>query len=378
MRLLGLLLLLGLAWGQGAPEVWLTGDPIPSSFIQQAAQRVLVWNGLSGLNIPAQPPLELEQQRTLAVGATTLTLSQVPAPNSHATQLLLSNDPENISATRGLFHYQFGANAGIRLVYHHKNTASTPLELHLRLSNPSQEEVWVWVSDAWAGPVADEIYAGHIATKRWLELYWGRVGQLVELLPGSQLELSQVVMGSKQVVSGLLEAIVTQGPSAVLDVYAKAPGEDEPPLETYSNGPVYRLGSLETRVQRSYTAGSSLQLSLGEGTFQAGNGKKIRGSWGQLYTYTLELNNPSKVVHSVGLQLTADGGAARGMVWLEGQPIELPLLRPGDSFKLGQFTLPPGAQQTVTLSTLPASGSNYPLRLLLFDPNASDGTGSTP
>jgi hypothetical protein len=363
---------LGLAWAQTGPEVWLTGGEVPPSFIQQAAARVLAWNGLQG-SIPAQEPLEAGEGRTLTVGDTTLTLAPVPAPAARATQLLLSNDPENISATRGLFHYGFGPEGGVRLVYHHKNTAPGPLELHLRLSNPSPQEAWVWISDASAGPVADEIYAGHVATKRWLELYWNRTGQLLQLPSGSQLELTKLILRPAQVVSGLLEALVTQGQGAVLDMYATAPGEEEPPLETYSNGPVYRLGSLETRVSQTYRAGSSLQLSLGEGTFQAGNGKKIRGSWGQLYTLALTLTNTTRAPRTVALQLSADGGVARGVVWLEGQEVELPLLRPGESFILGRYTLPPGGQQTVTLSTLPASGSNYPLRLLLFDPDASTG-----
>lgn len=75
----------------------------------------------------------------------------------------------------------------------------------------------------------------------------------------------------------------------------------------------------------------------------------------------------------MALQLSADGGVARGVVWLEGQEVELPLLRPGEGFILGRYTLAPGGQQTVSLSTLPASGSNYPLRLLLFDPEVSAG-----
>lgn len=368
---------LGLAWAQDFSEVWLTGSEVPPSFVQQAAQRVLYWNGVQA-SVPVQEPLEADQGRTLSVGGTDLALTPVAPPKGRVTQLLLSNDPENISATRGLFHYGFDGSGGVRLVYHHKNSSAGLLELHIRLSNPGSLDTWVWVSDASAGPVADEIFAGHVATKRWLELYWNRVGQLVQIPPGGQLELTKLVMKPGQVVSGLLEAVVTQGQSALLDVYATAPGEEEPPLETYSNGPVYRLGSLETRTNATYRAGSSMQLSLGEGSFQAGNGKKIRGSWGQIYTYALNLTNPTNAPRTVALQLSADGGVARGVVWLEGQEVELPLLRPGESFVFGQYTLPPNSQRTVTVSTLPASGSNYPLRMLLFDPNASDGLGNTP
>lgn len=361
-----------MAWAQTGPEVWLTGSEVPPGFIQQAVARVLGGQGVQG-RVPPQAPLPALERRNLVVGQTRLSLTLVPAPKAQATQLLLSNDPENLSASRGLFHYRFGPEGGVRLVYHHKNTAPAPLELHLRLSNPSPEESWVWVSDASAGPVADELYAGHMATKRWLELYWNRAGQLLRLPPGGQFELTQLTLRPGQVGSGLLEALVVQGQRAVLDLYAVAPGEEEPPLETYSNGPVYRLGSLETRASQTYRAGGSLQLSLGEGAFQAGNGQKIRGSWGQLHTLTLTLINPTAAWHTVALQLSADGGVARGVVWLEGQEVELPLLRPGEGFILGRYPLPPGSQQTLTLSTLPASGSNYPLRLLLYNPEASAG-----
>lgn len=373
--LLTALLGLGLGLAQGSNEVWLTGNPVSPYFIEQAAYRTLGWNGLANLRLPPQAPLEVGEQRQVMLGSIPLTLSHAQAPEHRTTQLLLSNDPEKISATRGLFYYRFGSREGVRLVYHHKNTGPDNLELDIRLLNPSPEEVWVWVSDAWAGPAPDEVFVGHMATKRWMELYYGQVGQLIQLLPGAEVSLSRLGLRPGQLVSGILEAVLSKGSAAVLDVYAKAPGEPEPPLESYIQGPVYRLESLETRVQQTHTAGKALLLSLGEGAFQAGNGQKIKGSWGRLYTYQLTLQNPDQNPHTVALQVSADGGVARGVVWLEGQPTELPLLRPGEGFELGRFELAPRTQRQVVLSTLPASGSNYPLRLLLFDPGARDGAG---
>ena len=366
---------LGLAYTQNSNEVWLTGNPVPSYFIEQAANRTLSWNGLGNLRLPAQAPLEVGQQRQVMLGSIPLTLSQALSPQYRTTQLLLSNDPEKISATRGLFYYRFGPQEGVRLVYHHKNTGAGKLEFNIRLLNPTSEEVWVWVSDAWAGPAPDEVFVGHMATKRWMELYYGQVGQLIQLLPGAEVPLTRLGLRPGQLVSGILEAVVTRGKAAVLDVQAKTPGEPEPPLESYIQGPVYRLESLETRIQQTYTAGKALLMSLGEGAFQAGNGQKIKGSWGRLYTYQITLQNPDPNPRTVALQVSADGGVARGVVWLEGQPTELPLLRPGEGFELGRFELAPRTQRQIVLSTLPASGSNYPLRLLLFDPNAKDGAG---
>jgi len=369
-----LVLSLGLALAQDPLEVWLSGAKVPPGFIEQALRRSLSWSGITGFSLPAQSALEYGEQRSISLGGLPITLTHIPYPEHRTTQLLLSNDPENILTTRGLFHYPF-AKDGVRLVYHHKNSSTGPLELNIRLSNPSSEEAWVWVSDAAAGPALDEVFVGHVATKRWMELYYDQVGQLIQLLPGTEVWLSRVTLRPGQVVSGLLEAVVTRGSGAVLDLYAKAPGEQEPPLETYAQNPVYRLESLETRVQQTYKAGGSLLLSLGDGAFQAGNGKKIRGSWGRLYTYQLSLQNPDKVARTVALQVNADGGIARGVVWLEGQMVELPLLRPGEGFELTRIQLEPGARRQIILSTLPASGSNYPLRLLLFDPNARDGLG---
>jgi hypothetical protein len=374
MRWLPALLCLGLALAQ-APEVWLTGAPVPSSFVEQAARRGLEWAGL-GASLPQQSSLGFGERREVPLGTATLYLTQAPYPPHRTTQLLLSNDPESIPATRGLFHYRFANGEGMRLIYHHKNTSEGLLNLEVRIFNPSPETVWIWVSDAMAGPVPDEVYAGHVATKRWLELYWNQVGQLVELPPNSERSLSRLALRPGTVVSGILEAVVTRGSAAVLDMVAKAPQEADPPLETYQQGRVYRLDTLETRVQKTHIAGGSTFLTLGDGAFKASDGKQIAGNWGMFYTYDLELQNPTPTPQTVGFQVIAAGGIARGVIWLEGQVYELPLLRPGQTYDLPPRTVPPGARQRVTLSTLPASGSNYPLRLLLYNPLATAGQGS--
>lgn len=377
MRSLPLLLgtLLG---GLGlAQPVLLTGSPVPSAFVEQALRRALSWSGLKAPSLPAQPPLDYGQQRVLKLGSAQIALAHAPYPPHRTTQLLLSNDPETVTASRGLFYYRFAAGEGVRLVYHHKNGSAGPLDFELRLSNPTPERVQVWVGDAAGGPVADELYAGHVATRRWLELYWNQVGQLVELPPYSTRLLLRLPSRGQQVVSGLLEAVVTQGPAVTLDLIARIPGEGDPPLETYAQGPVYRFESLEKRIGQAHVAGQSTLMTLGEGAFQNGLGKAIKGSWGVLYTYELLLQNPSNSPRTVGLRLSAAGGIARGVVWLEGQDYELPLLRPGQPYELAHLTLGARSERRIQLSTLPAAGSNYPIRLLLYDPLATNDPSPT-
>lgn len=360
---------MALLFGLGAAQpVLLTGNPVPSAFVEQALRRALGWSGLEASSLPAQPPLDYGQQRVLNLGSAQVVLEHAPYPPHRTTQLLLSNDPESVTASRGLFHYRFAAGEGVRLVYHHKNGSTGPLDFELRLSNPTPERVQVWVSDAAGGPVTDEVYAGHVAVRRWLELYWNQVGQFVELPPYSTRSLVRLGSRSQQVVSGLLEAVVAQGPAATLDLIARIPGENDPPLETYAQGPVYRFDSLEKRITQTHVAGKSTLMTLGEGAFQNGAGKAIKGSWGVLYTYELRLQNPSDTVRTVGLRLSAAGGIARGVVWLEGQGYELPLLRPGQPYELTRLTLGAQSERHIRLSTLSAAGSNYPLRLLLYDP----------
>jgi hypothetical protein len=360
-----------------AQPVLLTGNPVPSAFVEQALRRALNWSGLEAPSLPAQTPLNYGQQRVLKLGSSQVALEHAPYPPHRTTQLMLSNDPETVTASRGLFHYRFAAGEGVRLVYHHKNGSAGPLDFELRLSNPTPERVQVWIGDAAGGPVADEVYAGHVATRRWLELYWNQVGQLVELPPYSTRPLLRLPSRSQQVVSGLLEAVVTQGPAATLDLIARIPGESDPPLETYAHSPVYRFESLEKRVGQAHVAGKSTLMTLGEGAFQNGLGKAIKGSWGVLYTYELLLQNPSNGPRTVGLRLSAAGGIARGVVWLEGQGYELPLLRPGQSYELTRLRLGARSERHIQLSTLPAAGSNYPIRLLLYDPLATNDLSPT-
>ncbi|MER3442623.1 MAG: hypothetical protein C4333_00245 [Meiothermus sp.] len=372
--LFGAALLLGLGLAQ---PVRLTGNPVPPSFVEQSLRRALGWSGLEAPALPALPPLEYGQQRLLSVGVARVTLEHAPYPPHRTTQLLLSNAPETVTASRGLFHYRFAAGEGVRLVYHHKNGSPGPLDFELRLSNPTDQEVEVWVSDAAGGPVADELYAGHVATKRWLELYWNQVGQFVEIPPYSTRTLLRLPSRGRQAVSGLLEAVVTRGPAVALDLVARGPGEADPPLETYAQSPAYRFDSLEKRIGQTHIAGKGTLMTLGEGAFENGVGKAIKGSWGVLYTYELLLQNPSEAPRTVGLRLSAAGGIARGVVWLEGQGYELPLLRPGQPYELIRVTLNARSERRIRLSTLPAAGSNYPIRLLLYDPLATASPGPT-
>lgn len=370
----------GLAQEASEINIWLSGSETPAWFINQAMRRTVssvntTWpkdsQGNPVVKVRDLPdlgfPLYSGTQHSFAQANTQITLTNVPPPNRPINTLLLSNSPERVTASRGLFHHRLTA-AGARLVYHHQNFSGGMLEFNLRLVNPSDKTAWVWLSDANGGPGPDEVFVGHTAVRRWLELHYRQAGQLLALPPRSQFWINRIFMYPKEIISGLLEGLVIEGEGVFLDVYARATGETEPPLETYQQGPVYRLERLDVRTQHTHTAGRATLLSLGEGAFKTLEGQTIKGSWGSFYTYDILLRNPDPKVREVMFQLSADGGIARGVIWLEGELIELPLLKPSQPYELRRFGLKPGEERRITLSTLPASGSNYPLRLLLLDP----------
>jgi hypothetical protein len=361
--------LLGISLAQEPANVWLSGSQVPPWYMNQALRRSVSVRPLPTLEFP----LYMGGQHSFAIDNSQISLLNVSAPNKPIAELLLSNNPERIQATRGLFHYGLKPGGGARLVYHHLNTSGGLLVFNLRLTNPSEKPAWIWLSDAAGGPGKDEVFVGHTATKRWLELHYQRAGQLLMLPPGGEFWIGKSQMYPNEIISGLLEMVLVEGEGAFLDVFARSAGDPEPPLESYQEGPIYRLEKLDGRSQHLHIAGRSTMLSLGDGRFETTDGQIIKGSWGSFYTYDLLLRNPDQQSREVALQLNAAGGIARGMVWLDGELIELPLIKPSQPYELLRLTLNPKEERRITLSTLPASGSNYPLRLLLFEPTDPEG-----
>jgi hypothetical protein len=124
-------------------------------------------------------------------------------PRAEATRLVVSNYPERVVTPGRLLLHAIAPHDPARLLWHHVNDGATPLRLTLRLSNAGGEPALVHVSLAGAGPLADEIGAGHRAMVRFLSDELTGSGVMLRLPPGRSWGIVSTVFRPHQVVSGL-------------------------------------------------------------------------------------------------------------------------------------------------------------------------------
>ncbi len=284
--------------------------------------------------------------------------------------VLVSNDPERVRVSRVLMRDILAAGEAVRVLWHHLNEAPQPLWFGLRLYNPTAEPATVFLSDAVAGPVADELYAGHVACREYLRALRRGAGVLLRLRPRSRVELCSIRAGPGATVSGLATLQLVDSARLVVEVVAHS---DRPPAaayqisahEKFSRTTPFRFGG-QIVLRGSYTVGKPwLFLPVGKAPRRNRHGRMLHGNYGVLYRVELELRNPTPEPARVELAMRASGGAARGSFLVDGELDETGVLPPGAEAVVTSWLLPAGASRNVTVTTIPQAGSNYPIHLVV-------------
>jgi hypothetical protein len=94
----------------------------------------------------------------------------------------------------------------------------------------------------------------------------------------------------------------------------------------------------------------------------------LHGNYGVLYQFDLVLANPTSEEAEVELAVRSGGGPARGSFIISDETVETPLLRAGNEHVLARWTLAPAAERQVQVLSMPQSGSNYPVTLIMRPP----------
>ncbi len=294
--------------------------------------------------------------------------SAPPAP-SHVA---VSNDPEKLSAPALLLRDLIRQGASVRLLWHH--VATRPgLWLCLRLHNLSSSPATIFWSGYSAGPVADEIYAGHLAAREYLRRLLRRSGWALTLPPSRAVCVFASRLRRGEIISGLATIACLRGGPIVADIAATSqkPPFGARPSDLPKTGPKnltpYRFGGT-INLQARYRIGSPwLFLHIGRTPRRNKHGHCLPGNYGVLYRIRLTLENPSPETRLARLRLRPAGGPARATLILNGRLLESPFLAPGCDWLVDTYLLPPSASKTLTILTMPQAGSNYPVTLIAGD-----------
>jgi len=297
----------------------------------------------------------------------------VPTPVEipRAGGLVISNRPEKVQAAGILLRHALPA-APVRLLVHHRNAPEAPERfLEVLLHNRSGEPARVFTILAGVGPSQDEIFAGHLATRRFLEALKARQGVTLNLAAGETLLVERLRMKPGQTVSAM-GWLQPQG-QAVLEMTVRAVDDQgqAPDLDLADPGPgPFPTGRgyfpAEMSAAYAHDLGSRFTfIPLGDTpvTSDPATGEPNPGNFGVVQRLLVVLRNPTDQAREARLDFHPRGGPARGLVYVDGALVETPMATAASPSRLGRWTLAPGEVREVRLETFPQSGSNYPVNL---------------
>lgn len=393
----------GHAQGPPAPlpsmHIEVTGDPAPVETLRQAilaaARTILPEARDAQLAIaetaPSLQPLPAASETSIrAVLRVTpssaqpifrmvdVTVTNTILPWADAQLLLISNNPESLQFGEVLLSQMISLGQSVRLLYHHRNgSRAARMVVAVEVSNPDPTPIRIWITGAAGAPASDELAVGHAAARVFLDQFWHHAGFLLTVPPNTTLPLFLHGLAAQEVASGLVQIGLVNGARANARVVARAEGQtDPPPSSAAPDGDrAHQRGVFEHPfiVRRgAYAVGRSfLMADVGDtrdALRETQTGTALNGNYGVLYTFNLLLNNPTPEPAVAGLVLQARAGEAGGTMLIDGRMIDVPRVRSGASQLLSKIPLAPGERRTLTISTMPESGGNYPIRLILGAP----------
>lgn len=299
-------------------------------------------------------------------------------PQNKPTMLWVSNNPERIRNMGELFEQSLAARQPVRFLFHHKNDLSQPCDFVMEVLNQTEQESSLVVVESSGGPTASEIQAGHVAGLNYLRQRQEGSGYLLTLPGRSCYRLGTYTMNPGMIVSGLWE-LTNQGEGDLWFQCRAVPkgfGQVITPLgnfETPPQGSSHTYPEVERVLEETHEVGGRWTfINIGDNGTPSRDGKNnLAGNYGVLYRVNLKVTNPLPQQAEVAVTFSPTGGVARGVFAFATADrnaiewIEVPTCVPPHEFTLKKLTVPPQGEQTISFMTIPESGSNYPVRVVV-------------
>jgi hypothetical protein len=316
--------------------------------------------------------------RTLNVGVTHRTL-----PPVNTGTLFYSNNPERLTQYGTLFVGRLATDKGAtRLLLHHQSALDAPIWFTAELINDGSEPAQVQVVGDAAGPVRDTVWVGYRAAADFLKDWRSDSGAVVTVPARSRVALIATRLPSGQTISGLMQLRVVSGQTAPLvRIAAEMPGG---PNALPSEWLPFPLASEVTagagsfplsdhvypdptkKVTASYAVGGPWAfIPIGKDTLTGSGDAKLFGNYGVIYDVDVALENPTSSIAKARVVFEPAAGLAGGIFRVDGRDVDIPQTNLPNEPELAVYTLQPGEKRTVRVQTVPLSGSNYPVRIVV-------------
>ena len=386
----------------------LTGDPASAGFLREAAIRAAgaaatLRPGARATAVPesvttrndlgiddhaaVDVPLQLSGDAYLNSGGTThVELFNDALPRLAPSRLLVSDYPERLTADGVLFSATIDRTRPQRFLYYHYNPGTEPARrILVKATNASLLPAVVHLIAGLAGPGANEMEVGHIATKSFLVRLRRNEGTIVTIPPNATVNLVNHDLPPNAVVNGILQLHEISGDPltiAVVAQHADAPLDQSPDTATLLSGGaphargVYPVPEFFSDYTYSVEA-PALEIPLGQLPLpNLRQGDALAGDYGVEQSMRVVIVNSGRSAQPVALYANPRGGDATGTFIIDNTLVQAHRLGAFTRYKLWQETIAPGTYRTLQITTMPEGGSSYPLRLIFAPDDGSVAPGA--
>lgn len=322
-------------------------------------------------------------------GLAVVSVQNEPLAFRQETALWYCNDPESITRAEELFAARLGLEKPVRMLYHHQNDSSRQLFVEVQARNESDRPARLLLMPGDASPSKDPVRAGIDAGEKLLKSWVRSSGEIITIPPRHSAMLAMRSLGYKETMSGLCYLRLLSGPPSLLvTAEAVTPYEGDSrlaaaldcstPWRRLPPSPLSYEGEEKVELSEhvypnpfktesvNYTVGGRHGfVRIGQKPIVRPDGHGLDGNFGVFYTIEANLENPNNEPAEVEFVFEASAGYSGAIFVVDGVVRRAPLLQSKEEVQVARIRLRPGEQKSVSLSTVPLSGSSYPATLIV-------------
>lgn len=390
-------------------QVVVTGSPASPDMVRGAIEGVL-WTRFrsepgteSSFQLPNTEGIGPELSRLINIpvsvsgdnafpvtGNIQVTVRNEPIGFKNETELWYCNHPENVARYQNLFVASLERERPVRLLYHHLNATPAGMFIEGQLVNESAQPARVMIIPGDSRPDRNPVLAGIVAGDQMLRNWVRSSGEVVVIPARSSISLAMRRLAPQDTMSGLAYLrLLPGGPSAVrfrmdsLPPYdggpklaaalaISTPWRRLPPRNLDYEG--YAQMEPSEFVFPTPFRNESVDYSVGgrHGFIRIGqtpiprpDGKGLDGNFGVFYNIEANLDNPQGEPADIEVVFEASAGYSGALFVLNGEVRRTPLLQPKEEAQITRVKLMPGEKRSLSMMTVPLSGSSYPATIMV-------------
>lgn len=324
-------------------------------------------------------------------GEVTVTVFNIGKGPGREDELWYSNNPESVERPGRLYWGELTEGRSARLLYHHQNDNPLPQVIQYVIVNPTDQPAVVTLNLGESRPDKNPTRAGYVAGESYLAKWLSRSGEVVSVPAGSAVPITVRRLAKGETTSGLASIGLRKGGASRIVVFGDAVFDQRSPsswipgrevVGAWHNCRALPVRTLSMRIEGEakdvypdpfrderfeYQIGGKFGVvRIGEKAIpDAAQHRSLDGNFGVIYDIQGSIYNPTPEPAEVELLLEASAGYGSGLFVVNGEWIRLGLISPKREVVLMNIKVPAGATKDLRIQTLPLSGANYPVTLIV-------------